>query len=210
MLQLTSGEDPADAHLAGKTPYVISKLHLGGTILSNIVYIGTSLDGYISSPDGSLDWMSYVPIPEGDDLGFAEFIDRVDAVVMGRLTFETLVGFGVGWPYPVPGLVLSSTLSSAPQELADRVEFANGTPREIVELARAKGFENLYIDGGKTIQSFLRKGLIDELIISQIPLLLGGGARLFGELDQRVNFELVSTEALLSQIVKSRYRRKRA
>ncbi|MGI9287350.1 MAG: dihydrofolate reductase family protein [Pseudomonadales bacterium] len=178
--------------------------------MSNIVYIATSLDGYISSPDGKLDWLSYVPIPEGDDLGFAEFINRVDAVVMGRLTFETVVGFGAGWPYPVPGLVLSSTLSATSQDLADHVDFANGTPHEILELAKAKGFENLYIDGGKTIQNFMREDLIDELIISQIPLLLGGGDRLFGELDQRVNFELVSTETLLGQIVKSRYRRKYA
>ncbi len=78
--------------------------------MSNIVYIGTSLDGYISAPDGDLDWLSYVPIPEGDDLGFSEFMDRIDAIVMGRKTFETLLGFGVGWHYPKPGIVLSSTL----------------------------------------------------------------------------------------------------
>jgi len=76
-------------------------------------------------------------------------------------------------------------------------------------MAKDKGFENLYIDGGKTIQNFLRADLIDELIISQIPLLLGGGDRLFAELDQRLNFELISTETLLGQIVKCRYRRKR-
>lgn len=177
--------------------------------MSNIVYIATSLDGYISSSDGKLDWLNYIPVPEGDDLGFAAFIDRVDAIVMGRLTFETVVGFGTGWPYPVPGLVLSSTLSSAPQDFAAHVHFAKGTPHEIVELAKAKGLENLYIDGGKTIQHFLREDLIDELIISQIPLLLGGGDRLFGELGQWLNFKLVSTETLLNQIVQSRYRRKR-
>ncbi len=65
--------------------------------MSNIVYIGTSLDGYISGPDGDLDWLSYVPNPEGDDLGFSEFMDRVDVVVMGRKTFETLLGFRLGW-----------------------------------------------------------------------------------------------------------------
>ena len=177
--------------------------------MSNFVYIATSLDGYISAPDGNLDWLSYVPIPEGNDLGFAEFIDRVDAIVMGRITFETVVGFGHGWSYPVPGLVLSSTLSSAPEDIADHVDFAKGTPNEIVELAKVKGFENLYIDGGRTIQNFLRADLIDELIISEIPLLLGGGDRLFGELDQPLHFELVSTETLLSQIVKKRFRRKR-
>lgn len=177
--------------------------------MSNIVYIGTSLDGYISAADGSLDWLSYVPIPEGDDLRFSEFMERVDAVVMGRKTFETLLGFGVGWHYPKPGIVLSSTLKSAPEDFADHVQFASGTPNEIVEIAKERGFENLYIDGGKTIQNFLRADLIDELIISEIPLLLGGGDRLFGELDQRLNFELISTDVMLNQIVRKQYRRKR-
>ena len=76
--------------------------------MSNIVYIATSLDGYISAPDGGLDWLSSVPNPNGDDLGFSKFMDRVDAIVMGRVTFETVVGFGSGWHYPIPGIVLSS------------------------------------------------------------------------------------------------------
>ena len=177
--------------------------------MSNIVYIGTSLDGYISARDGGLDWLSYVPIPKGNDLGFAEFMDGIDAVVMGRKTFETLLVFGVGWHYPKPGIVLSSTLRSAPEEFADHVQFASGTPAEIVELAREQGYENLYIDGGHTVQRFLRDDLIDELIITELPLLLGGGTRLFGELDKHLGFELVETNVLLGQLVKRRYRRKR-
>jgi dihydrofolate reductase len=177
--------------------------------MSNFVYIATSLDGYISAPDGKLDWLNYIPIPEGDDLGFAAFVDRVDAIVMGRLTFETVVGFGMGWTYPIPGLVLSSTLASAPQDFADHVDIANGTPSEIVALAKDKGFMNLYIDGGKTIQNFLRADLIDELIISEIPLLLGGGDRLFGELDRRLDFELINVEIMLDQIFKKQYLIKR-
>ena len=177
--------------------------------MSNIVYIATSLDGYISSPNGSLDWLESVPNPEGDDLGFGVFMSRVDAVVMGRLTFETVLGFGIGWPYPIPGIVLSSSMKTAPEAFAEHVDFTSGTPAEIVKLAQEKGFENLYIDGGKTIQNFLRADLIDELIVSDIPLLLGGGARLFGELEQRVEFELVDTETLLGQIVKKHYQRKR-
>lgn len=177
--------------------------------MSNIVYIGTSLDGYISAPDGGLDWLSYVPIPEGDDLGFSEFMDRVDAVVMGRKTFETVLDFGTEWHYPKPGIVLSSTLKSAPNEFANHIQFADGPPSEIVQLARKRGFENLYIDGGTTIQHFLREGLIDELIITEIPLLLGGGNRLFGELDQPLGFELVDTKVLLNQLVRKHYQRKR-
>ena len=177
--------------------------------MSNFVYVGASLDGYISGPGGALDWLDYVPTPEGDDLGFSAFMDRVDAVVMGRHTFETLIGFGVGWHYPKPGIILSSTMASAPEEFADHVQFAHGTPTEIVELARRQGFDDLYVDGGVTVQRFLRDDLIDELIITEIPILLGGGTRLFGPLDRRLGFEHVETTVLLDQLVKRRYRRKR-
>ena len=123
--------------------------------MGNIVFIATSIDGFISAPDGNLDWLKYVPSPDGEDGGYAEFISRVEAIVMGPVTFETVVGFGNGWHYPVPGIVLGSTLSSAPEEFASHVEFARGTPQEIVELAKEGGFNNLYIDGGKTVQNFL-------------------------------------------------------
>ena len=177
--------------------------------MNNIVYIGTSIDGYISAPDGNLDWLNYVPVPEGDDLGFSAFMERIDAVVMGRKTFETLIGFGLGWCYPKPGIILSTTLKSVPDEFKDHVQVASGTPREIFRLAQSQGFQSLYIDGGVTVRRFLRDDLIDEMIITEIPLLLGGGAPLFGELDQRLGFELVESTVLLNQLVKRRYRRKR-
>jgi dihydrofolate reductase len=142
--------------------------------MSNSVYIATSLDGYISAPDGSLEWLSSVSNPEDSDLGFSAFMERVDAVVMGRITFETVLGFGSGWPYSIPGIVLSSTMNSAPEDVAGHVQFARGSPGEIVELASKQGFDNLYIDGGKTIQNFLEEDLIDEFFITEIPLLLGG------------------------------------
>jgi len=176
--------------------------------MSNIVYIGTSIDGYISAPDGSLDWLSYVPIPEGNDLGFSDFMERVDVVAMGRITFETVLGFDMGWPYPVPGLVLSTTMTSVPPEFEEHVEIVSGTPSEIVELGKERGFNHFYVDGGKTVQQFLRDDLIDEMIISEIPVLLGGGDRLFGKLDQRLDFELVDSHVLVKQIVKRHYQRK--
>ena len=177
--------------------------------MSNFVYIATSMDGYIAAPDGSLDWLETVPAPEGDDLGFFDFIARVDAIVMGRVTFETVLGFGSGWPYPIPGIVLSSTMDTAPEEFAGHVRFASGSPREIVELAGQQGFRNLYVDGGRTIQGFLRDDLIDEIIVTEIPILLGGGDRLFGALDDPLVFELVGSDVLLGQLVKRHFRRKR-
>lgn len=177
--------------------------------MANIVYIGASIDGYIAARDGGLDWLEYVKTPEGDDLGFSDFMTRVDAVVMGRKTFETLIGFGVGWHYPKPGIILSSSMTSAPAEFEDHVQFTHGEPCEIVEFAKALGFENLYVDGGATVQRFLRDDLIDEMIITEIPILLGGGVRLFGDLNQHLGFELVESTVLAGQLVKRRYRRKR-
>lgn len=177
--------------------------------MTNYVYIGTSLDDCIAAADGGLDWMSYVSVPDGNDLGFSEFMQLVDAVVMGRNTFETLIGFGVGWHYPKPGIILSTTMRSVPDDFGEHVQIAAGSPAEIVDVARRSGYENLYIDGGQTVQRFLRDDLIDEMIITTIPILLGGGIPLFGELDEPMGFELVDTEVLLDQLVKRHYRRKR-
>ena len=178
--------------------------------MSNIVYVATSLDGYIAGPDGALDWLEIVPNPERDDLGFGAFIERVDAVVMGRLTFETVLGFGVGWPYPVPGIVLSSTLTEPPAGFEELVVVTSGSPSAVVAFARRRGYQDLYIDGGKTVQRFLTADLIDELIVTEVPILLGGGERLFGPAAERRLFELVGTEVLLGQMVKRHYRRKRS
>ncbi len=177
--------------------------------MSNYVYVGTSIDGYIAGPDGDLSWLEYVPAPEGDDLGFSDFMGRVDAVVMGRNTFETLIGFGVGWHYPKPGLILSSSMHTVPEEFSDHVEVTSGTPREIVEYAKERGLYDLYIDGGATVQRFLAEDLIDELILTEIPVVLGGGTRLFGPLEHFLGFELVETTILIDQLVKRRYRRAR-
>lgn len=176
--------------------------------MGNFVYIATSMDGYIAAPDGNLDWLDCVPNPQDDDLGFYAFMDRVDAVVMGRVTFETVAGFGMGWHYPKPGIILSSTLGSVPEPFADKVEVASGTPPHIVELADQRGYQNLYIDGGETIQRFLRADLIDEMIITEIPILLGGGVPLFTAMDAAKRFELVSTEVLLDHLVKKHWRRR--
>ena len=91
--------------------------------MSNFVYIGTSIDGRISSSSGTLDWMETVPNPDGNDLGFFDFVARVDAIVMGRVTFETIIEIGLGWHYPLPGIILISTMDTAPEGFAEHVQF---------------------------------------------------------------------------------------
>ncbi len=177
--------------------------------MKNIVYIATSLDGYIADRDGGLDWLHSIPNPDHSDFGWAEFMAGVDALVMGRTTFETVCGFDCDWPYNKPVFVLSNTLTEIPENYQDKAELVSGALPEIINTLNKRGFENLYIDGGKTVQSFLTEDLIDDLIITQIPVLLGGGSRLFSDLPAHQAYELVNSEVLLGAMIKNHYRRVR-
>lgn len=177
--------------------------------MANHVYIAKSLDGFIADKEFGLDWLFAVPNPDNSDLGFLEFIDQIDAIVMGRRTFETVCSFGGEWPYPRPVFVLSETLNSVPEEFKDQAELVSGSLKEIVSGLSERGYNELYIDGGKTIQSFLNEDMIDELIISTIPVLLGGGVTLFGDLSEQQEFKHMSTKTLIDEIVQSRYTRKK-
>ena len=176
--------------------------------MSNKVYIAKSLDGYIADKEGGLGWLFAVPNPEVSDLGFLEFIDGVDAIVMGRVTFETICSFGGDWPYPRPTFVLSNSLKSIPKKYDEKAELTSGSPKEVVTALNDRGYNSLYIDGGKTIQGFLKEDMIDEMIISTIPVLLGGGITLFGDLSEMQEFNHVSTTVLIDEIAQSHYRRK--
>src|SRR6478672_9003921 len=116
------------------------------------VYIATSLDGFIAREDGALDWL---PAPGGDaggeDYGYRDFMASVDALVMGRHTFELALSFGA-WPYAgKPVVVLSSRPAAIPPSLASSVEWLSGSPSEVVRRLAARGAEHLYVDGGRTI-----------------------------------------------------------
>nr|WP_086937901.1 dihydrofolate reductase family protein [Thaumasiovibrio occultus] len=175
--------------------------------MSNTVYIATSLDGYIADKDGKVDWLHAIPNPTGSDMGFADFMARIDAIVMGRNTFETVVGFDVPWPYDKPVFVLSNTLKTVPDALADKVQLIAGELDAVVSELNAQGYQHLYIDGGKTVQSFLRQDRIDELIIATLPVVLGGGIPLFSALPAPLHFKLVKTQTHLDAIVQSFYQR---
>lgn len=177
--------------------------------MSNIVYIATSLDGYIADKDGGLDWLHSTPNPDNLDFGWAEFMSKMDALVMGRNTFEAVCGFDCEWPYEKPVFVLSNSLKMVPEEYKDKAEVITGPLLQIVKSLNEKGYNNLYIDGGKTVQSFLKGSLIDEMIITQIPVLLGGGVPLFDKLSSPVEFEHVNTEVHLNALVQTHYRRKK-
>lgn len=177
--------------------------------MSNIVYIATSLDGYIADKNGGVDWLHEIPNPEDSDMGFGDLMNRIDALVMGRNTFDMVLSFGCDWPYSKPVFVLSNSLTQVPAGYEDRVFLVKGSIEEVVASIHKLGYRHLYIDGGKTIQNFLNADLIDEMIITTIPVLLGGGTPLFGALVEPLRFTYVRSEKLLDCLVKNYYLRTR-
>jgi len=175
----------------------------------NSIFIATSLDGYIADRDGGIEWLDKIPNPEQIDMGYHSFMSRIDALIMGRNTFKKVLSFGISWPFEKPVFVWSRTLKEVPNELAGKVELIAGQPKEILERLYGRGLGRIYIDGGKTIQSFLQDDLIDEITITKIPVILGAGIPLFGELSQMQTFSLVKSEVFLNQIVQDTYIRKR-
>ncbi|MDV3347197.1 dihydrofolate reductase family protein [Leptothoe sp. ISB3NOV94-8A] len=178
--------------------------------MANYVYIATSLDGFIATPDGGVDWLDDIPNPDQSDFGYGEFIKRVDAILMGRNSFEKVLSFGT-WPYEKLVFVLSNRLKHVPDNLVDSVEIVSGNDlKTLVGQLDKRGYHNLYIDGGRTIQSFLAEDMIDEMIITRVPVLLGDGIPLFDKLINKLQFRHNKTELFNNMLVKSAYSRIRA
>jgi len=165
------------------------------------VFIATSLDGYIARKDGSFDWLPEEPEPHG----YEEFMASVDALVIGRKTFDTVLSFG-GWVYgKKPVVVLSSKASELKAPEGAICDFMDATPQEVVDRLTERGLNHLYVDGGITIQRFLEAGLIQRMIITRVPVLIGSGIPLFGPLSRDVRPRHVSTRSYPSGLVQSEY-----
>lgn len=166
------------------------------------VFIGTSLDGFIARPNGDLD---FLPPGGGEPHGYDEFIASVDVIVIGRKTFEKVLTLGP-WPYGDKRVVV---LSSRPVDLSAAsggvVEQMAGPPAQIVSQLAVGGAHHLYVDGGITIQGFLRAGLIQRLIITRVPVLIGDGVPLFGSLARDIRLRHVATRHYPSGLVSSEY-----
>ena len=169
--------------------------------MTNYVFIATSIDGYIAGKDGDLSWLNEMPNPSKSDFGFTEFLYGIDALVIGRNTFEAVVSFGV-WHYDKPVFVLSNSLDRVPEGFEDKAEIVKGDLKTVLDKLEKRGMTNLYVDGGRVISSFLKEDLIDEMIISRIPILLGEGIPLFDELGTKMKFKLIKTDRYDETLVK--------
>jgi dihydrofolate reductase len=164
------------------------------------VFVGTSLDGFIARRDDSFDFL----LISGDEKhGYDEFVATVDALVMGRNSFETALSFAT-WPYDKPVFVLSSR-PLPPSPPGAVVEQLSGEPADIVANLAGRGVKHIYVDGGITIQRFLEAGLIQRLIITTVPVLIGTGIPLFGPLTRDIALRHVATRQFPSGLVQSEY-----
>lgn len=165
------------------------------------VFAGTSLDGFIARKDHSL---GFLPADGGEPHGFEEFFASVDAVVIGRNTFDVVLGFP-GWGYgSKPVYVLSTRpLGAIPEGAA--VERLEGEPASVVGKLAERGHSHVYLDGGETIQRFLRAGLVNRITVTRVPVLIGDGIPLFGPLGSDILLRHIDTRTFSSGLVQSVY-----
>jgi dihydrofolate reductase len=175
--------------------------------MKTTVYIGTSLDGFIARNDGDIDWLTRFANDEAI-LAYNEFMSGIDAIVIGRGTFEKVLTFP-SWPYEKKAFVLSTSIKQVPDILREKITVLSMKPKELLNYLSGNGFSSIYVDGGKVIQAFLKEDLIDNLIISKVPVLIGSGIPLFDYLDTDLQFAHIQTQVSSNGLVRSYYERQR-
>lgn len=168
-------------------------------------YIASSLDGFIAKKDGSVDWLHAEKYQlENEDFGYEKFMESIDCIVMGRITFETVLQFE---PYPfenVPVIVVSNN-PNYQIESKHQITIFTRPLRELIPFLESNQYQNVYVDGGKLIQSFLKESLLDEITITQIPILLGSGIPLFGGIEREIDLKHRNTQTFPNGFVQTEY-----
>jgi len=170
------------------------------------VFIAASMDGYIAREDGGIDWLENPNADPDQDYGYQAFINGIDAILMGRNTFNVVMNLP-DWSYGgIPLFVLTHHPSTLPLAKLENVQAIQGKPEEIIPELEKRGFHHVYIDGGNTISEFLSESLVDELIITRIPILLGRGIPLFNRMEKETRLKLLSTIDFKDGLVQNKYK----
>lgn len=189
-----------------------------GVLVKASVFIATSLDGFIARQDGDIAWLDTTDAAansnssddttdseQAADHGYKQFMSTIDTIVMGRNTYEKVRSFDIPWPYETKVAVLTNRPLEIPDDLADRVFPMHGSPQEIITELQQQGSAHLYIDGGRTVLEFLNAGLIQRMIITRIPILLGDGIPLFGPLSEDIRLRHIKTQSFHGGLVQTEY-----
>ena len=175
--------------------------------MNAIAFIACSMDGYIAKSDGDIEWLTSIPNPTESDYGFGEFFETVDAVLMGRNTFIMVDKMNY-WPYSKMVYVWSNTLGPLDKKYEDKARIIHGDVEEIIIQLERFGIKRIYVDGGKTIQSFLQNNLLDEIILTTISIVLGNGIPLFAKQEKEIEFDLYRTQMVDKYMVTNYYKRR--
>lgn len=169
-----------------------------------VLFISVSIDGYLARKNGDIDWLSIVEDPK-EDYGYKEFVKSIDAVIMGRNTYEKVRSFGIEFPHrDKKCYVLSRSKKSSDQY----VEFYEGNVRDLISKIRLHEGLNIFLDGGaQVVHEFILQDLIDEYIISIVPILLGNGIPLFGGDKPEVKLKLHGCKEFSSGLIQLSYSR---
>jgi dihydrofolate reductase len=178
------------------------------------VFIATSADGFIATPNGGVDWLDAAGNSDADmgdeqDMGIVDFLAAIDCMIIGRKSLEKLASFKLTaeqWPYgSVRIIALSHTLAKVPENLPATVELSSLAIEDLITKLEAEGHQHAYIDGGQTICQFLNAGLINEMTITQAPVLLAGGIDLFAKLEKKLALKTLSAKAYPNDFVQIKY-----
>lgn len=178
------------------------------------VFIATSVDGYIASKDGGVDWLASAGDQSADmsinpDLGFNQFISTVDCMIMGRKCMEVIAAMNLTaqqWPYgELPIYVLSKSVTSAPASMHGKVRIHAGDIPSLLNKLTEQGLQHAYVDGGATITSFINLQLINEMTITKAPILLGDGIPLFGKLTKHITLKNAQASSYPNGFIQEKY-----
>lgn len=170
------------------------------------LYIACSIDGFIAGPDDDLSFLSKVE-RDGEDYGYATFVETVDTVILGRKTYDKVLGFGIPFPHADR---MTYVMTSQQKESEGNVRFFNGSLHQLVSDLKAQNVRGVFVDGGASVvNQMLTQDLIDEIIVSTVPVILGKGVRLFGDSNNGSEWQTESTKLFESGLIQTRWTRLR-
>ena len=169
-----------------------------------ILYIATSLDGYIAKPNDDLSFLSIVQ-KDGEDYGYSEFVSSIDTVILGRKTYDGIMAVVDEFPHMDK---ISYIITRTERPSIGNINFYNGTLNSLVKKLKSEKGKNIFIDGGaEIVHELLKANLIDEFIISIIPILVGDGIKLFADGRPELKLKLVTLKKFETGLIQMHYER---
>lgn len=170
-----------------------------------ILYIAASLDGYIARPDGDLSWLTSFPNPENEDFGYNDLLDEIEAIIMGRVTYESLINMEIEWPYSGYKTYVVSNNKSQQITTANTYLINNDLNNFITEIRNNSNKDIWIVGGGKLICRLMNYDQIDRIILTIVPMILGSGIPLFSDEMKESKWKLIDIASYCNGFVKITY-----